>query len=139
MKQSESNFKVDDFKSIRNYIHNYLGLTKEEVKDIILDEVRKICQEECRKVFNDNEYLENLIKNTIRNTLQHWYNEDKNNKGAYQRTEYVVNTMNKIYSQIDKEIHQIVCSRLLVGLKEPDGNQVYGNDGKVYTTNIRGD
>ena len=43
----KTNFEIENYKDIKNYIHNYLGLTKEEVRSIVdetvKDPIRKIC------------------------------------------------------------------------------------------------
>ena len=61
----EANFKVNSFKDIRNYIHNYLGLTKDEVKNIVLDEIRAIVKEEMSKLAKDEDFIRSFIENEI--------------------------------------------------------------------------
>ena len=43
---------MDNYKEIKNYIHNELGITKEYVDNIIV----KTVQDEVKKVFNNEGY-----------------------------------------------------------------------------------
>ena len=108
----EANFKVDSFKSIRNYIHNYLGLTKDEVREIVLDEIKKIVHEEVTKTLNDKERLESIVEKELMRQLK--YGQDK-----YERRSFVINTMDHVYNRIDSIIHEEVCKRLRIELVEP--------------------
>lgn len=108
----EANFKVNSFKDIRNYIHNYLGLTKDEVRNVVLDEIKKIVHEEITKTLNDKERLESMIEKELLRQLKFGPNK-------YERRSFLINTMDSIYNEIDKTIHEEVCKRLRIELVEP--------------------
>lgn len=103
--------EIIDFKSIRNYIHNYLGLTKSEVIDIIEEELHKIVQEEIKKLLNDKQKLTNYIQQEIIKEISRDYNK--------QRHSYPISTMDEVYNKIDTIIHQEVLKRLVIELREP--------------------
>ena len=52
---------MDNYKEIKNYIHNELGITKEYVDNIIV----KTVQDEVKKVFNNEGYVRDVIIKTI--------------------------------------------------------------------------
>ena len=108
----EANFKVNSFKDIRNYIHNYLGLTKDEVRNIVLDEIKVIVKEEMSKLAKDEDFIRSFIENEILRQLR--YGELK-----HERRSFLINTMDSIYNEIDKTIHEEVCKRLRIELVEP--------------------
>lgn len=109
----EANFKVESFKDIRNYIHNYLGLTKDEVRGIVLEEIRDIVKEEISKLAKDEDFIHSYIEKEILRQLK--YGELK-----HERRSFLINTMDSIYNQIDKTIHEEVCKRLRIELVEPE-------------------
>lgn len=109
----EANFKVESFKDIRNYIHNYLGLTKDEVRGIILEEIRDIVKEEISKLAKDEDFIHSYIEKEILRQLKH-------GELKHERRSFLINTMDSIYNQIDKTIHEEVCKRLRIELVEPE-------------------
>ena len=52
---------MDNYKEIKNYIHNELGITKEYIDSIIV----KTVQDEVKKVFNNEGYVRDIIIKTI--------------------------------------------------------------------------
>lgn len=98
-------------KELLNYIHNDLGITKEEIHDLIIDVIKK----EVSKVVSNQSYIEGLISKEILRQIR--YEDDKHNRNFY-----VLNTMDSIYNRIDQEIHKIVCDRLQITLKDPKEN-----------------
>lgn len=100
------------FKDIKNYIHNYLGLTKEEVRSIVLDEIKAIVKEEVTKTLNDKERLESMVEKEILRQLKFGPNK-------YERSSFIINTMDHIYNRIDSIIHDEVLKRLRIELVEP--------------------
>lgn len=115
----------DGFKNIRNYIHNYLGLTKEEIRKFIWDFIEEIVQEEIQKVLNDEARLHRLIEENIVREIRRNDN--------HERHSFAVSIMDDIYCKIDKVIHEEVRKRLVIELKEVDN----GNESKG--TNIQKD
>lgn len=101
-----------DNKSIRNYIHNTLSISKEEVRNIIIDELHNIVKEQIKVVLNDKEHLQQYIQNEIIKEIRRDYNKE--------RRSYPICTVDEIYNKIDKIIHEEVLKRLVVTLREPD-------------------
>lgn len=53
---------MSNYKDIKNYIHNELGITKDLINEIVFDTVKK----EVQKVFNDESKIERIIHNYVR-------------------------------------------------------------------------
>lgn len=111
MLMTMTNFRIENYKEIKNYIHNYLGLTKEEVRSIIDEVVKEIIKKEVSKYFNDKNGLESLIEKEIIRQLKCQDNVRKS---------FIINTMDGIYNKIDTIIHEEVLKRLKIELKEPN-------------------
>lgn len=107
-----THFEVTDFKGIRNYIHNYLGLTKDEVRSIIKEELVKIVHEQVEKELKDKEHIQQIIQKKIIDEIRRDYGKE--------RRSYAISTMDEIYNKIDREIHEEVLKRLVVTLREPE-------------------
>ena len=107
---TSTNFKIEGYKDIKNYIHNYLGLTKDEVNSIVKETVDKLVKEEVNKQLNDKGRLAMLIKECISNEIS---------TQSKERRCYMHSMMDEIYNRIDKEIHKQVTDRLLISLKKP--------------------
>lgn len=103
-------FKVESFKEIRNYIHNYLGLTKDEVKEMFREELTRIVKEEVEHVMNDKPRLVNMIHDSIVKEIRRQDN--------YERHSFTISVMDEIYNRIDNIIHKEVCDKLIIGVKE---------------------
>lgn len=97
------------YNETKNYIHNELGITKEWIKSIIEDTVKK----EIAKYLNDEEKLENMIANEIRYALIRSENEDLS---YLRKTLYSMN--NLIKDKVDEAIFKEVKDRLYIGLKD---------------------
>ena len=52
---------MTNYKEIKNYLHNELGITKEYIDSIIV----KTIQDEVKKVFNNEGYVRDVIIKTI--------------------------------------------------------------------------
>jgi len=107
---TKASFKVDNYKEVKNYIHNYLGLTKEEVKSIIWDAVVDTINKEVCKCLNDKERIKSIVEGQVRYEIM---------KESPRRS-YIHSTMDEIYNKIDKVIHEEVVKRLRIELREPD-------------------
>lgn len=110
---TKTNFEIQNYKDLKNYIHNYLGLTKEEVRDMVKEVVQQSVKVEVEKCLNDQNRLEHLIEKEI-------IRQVKYNGQDYQRRYFIQNTMDAIYNRIDTVIHEEVLKRLQITLKEPD-------------------
>lgn len=109
---TKANMEIQNYKDLKNYIHNYLGLTKEEVRDMVKDVVRQHVEAEVKKCLNDEQRLEHLIEKEILRQVKY--------DGKYERRYFIQNTMDAIYNRIDSIIHEEVLKRLQITLKEPD-------------------
>lgn len=104
--------KSEEYKAFKNYIHGYLHLSKNDVMNIIKDTLQKLVSDEVSKVFNDKQYLENIVEKELIRQLR--YGELK-----HERRSFVISTMDAIYNRIDSTIHEEVCKRLKIELVEP--------------------
>lgn len=105
-----------NFKDIRNYIHNDLNITKEDIRTLILNEIHTIINREVEKALNDKEYLKRCIQDEIVKQIYRDYNKE--------RSVFTISVMDEIYNKIDKVIHQEVINRLVIELKEPTKEDV---------------
>lgn len=106
----KASFKIDNYKELKNYIHNYLGLTKEEIKKMIWDTVVETVNEEVNKCLNDKERIKSIIEGQIKFEIMR----------DHPRRSYIHSTMDEIYNKIDSTIHEEVVKRLRIELKEPE-------------------
>lgn len=106
----KANFRIDNYKELKNYIHNYLGLTKEEVKKMVWDTVVETVNEEVNKCLNDRERIKAIVEGQVRYEIMK----------DHPRRSYIHSTMDEIYNKIDSTIHEEVIKRLRIELKEPE-------------------
>ena len=106
----KASFKIDNYKELKNYIHNYLGLTKEEIKKMVWDTVVETVNEEVNKCLNDKERIKSIIEGQIKFEIMR----------DHPRRSYIHSTMDEIYNKIDTTIHEEVIKRLRIELKEPE-------------------
>ena len=106
----KASFKIDNYKELKNYIHNYLGLTKEEIKKMIWDTVVETVNKEVNKCLNDKERIKSIIEGQIKFEIMR----------DHPRRSYIHSTMDELYNKIDSTIHEEVIKRLRIELKEPE-------------------
>ena len=106
----KASFKIDNYKELKNYIHNYLGLTKEEIKKMFWDTVVETVNEEVNKCLNDKERIRAIVEGQVRFEIMK----------DHPRRSYIHSTMDEIYNKIDSTIHEEVIKRLRIELKEPE-------------------
>ena len=109
-KYVKASFRKDNYKELKNYIHNYLGLTKEEIKKMIWDTVVETVNKEVNKCLNDKERIKSIIEGQIKFEIMR----------DHPRRSYIHSTMDEIYNKIDSTIHEEVVKRLRIELKEPE-------------------
>ena len=109
-KYVKASFRKDNYKELKNYIHNYLGLTKEEIKKMIWDTVVETVNKEVNKCLNDKERIKSIIEGQIKFEIMR----------DHPRRSYIHSTMDEIYNKIDTTIHEEVVKRLRIELKEPE-------------------
>lgn len=98
---------MDNYKEIKNYIHNELGITKEYVDNIIV----KTVQDEVKKVFNNEGYIRDVIIKTIDREVRR---EVCGESGWH--TIYDMNSM--IKDEILNIIVKEVKDKVIISLKE---------------------
>ena len=59
-----------EYKAIKNYIHNELGLTKEDIINAIRTEIRQYVERCMRNTYGDDNNLERWIKVIVENKLK---------------------------------------------------------------------
>ena len=109
-KHVEASFRKDNYKELKNYIHNYLGLTKEEIKKMVWNTVVETVNKEVNKCLNDKERIKSIIEGQIKFEIMK----------DHPRRSYIHSTMDEIYNKIDSTIHEEVIKRLRIELKEPE-------------------
>lgn len=110
---TKTNFEIQNYKGIKNYIHNYLGINKEEVRSMIIEVIQQTIKTEVEKLLNDQNRLEHLIEKEILSQVKY-------NGQDFQRRHFIQNTMDAVYNRIDTVIHEEVLKRLQITLKEPE-------------------
>lgn len=59
-----------EYKAIKNYIHNELGLTKEDIINAIRSDIRQYVEKCMRNTYGDDDNLERWIKVMVENKLK---------------------------------------------------------------------
>lgn len=59
-----------EYKAIKNYIHNELGLTKEDIINAIRSDIRKHVEECMRNAYGNDNNIEQMIKFMVNNELK---------------------------------------------------------------------
>lgn len=102
---------MNNYKDVKNYLHNELGITKEYVDNIIYEVVNKeIC-----KIFSDETYIKNYVKNII------W--EEVNKEMVGENSWHTIHDMTSIIKdEINNIIIKEVKNKINISLKE-DNNE----------------
>lgn len=108
---TKTNFEIENYKDIKNYIHNYLGLTKEEIREMVLEVVKNTVEKEVNKCLNDENRLQHMIEKEILSQIK--YGQD-----GYKRRSFLISVMDEVYNRIDGIIHEEVLKRLQITLKD---------------------
>lgn len=59
-----------EYKAVKNYIHNELGLTKENIINIIRPEIRQYVERCMRNTYGDDNNIERMIELMVENKLK---------------------------------------------------------------------
>ena len=59
-----------EYKAIKNYIHNELGLTKEDIINAIRSDIRQYVKECMRNTYGNDNNIEQMIKFMVDNELK---------------------------------------------------------------------
>ncbi len=97
---------MSNYSDVKNYIHNDLGITKQDVEDIII----KTVKDEIDKLFKDQSRLTAIVEGIIRQTIK----EDQH-KILYH---LLINFDSLLDEKITKTIFNEVKSKLKIELVE---------------------
>lgn len=98
---------MSNYTDVKNYLHNDLGITKEYVDNLITELVKK----EVKKVFNDTEYIQFVIKGIIYDAV----NEEFVGNNFW----HTIRDMSSIIKDdINNAIYKEVKDRIVISLKE---------------------
>ena len=59
-----------EYKAVKNYIHNELGLTKEDIINVIRPEIRQYIERCMRNTYGDDNNIERMIEFMVENKLK---------------------------------------------------------------------
>nr|DAI68908.1 MAG TPA: hypothetical protein [Caudoviricetes sp.] len=59
-----------EYKAVKNYIHNELGLTKENIINVIRPEIRQYIERCMRNTYGDDNNIERMIEFMVENKLK---------------------------------------------------------------------
>lgn len=59
-----------EYKAVNNYIHNELGLTKEDIINVIRPEIRQYIERCMRNTYGDDNNIERMIEFMVENKLK---------------------------------------------------------------------
>lgn len=96
-------------REIKNYIHNDLGISKDEIKKLIWDTIKETVQNEVIKCLLDENRLKHLIEKELIRQLKI---QDSDRKP------YLRSALDAIYNKIDETIHKEVTKRLIIELRD---------------------
>lgn len=99
---------MDHYKEVKNYIHNDLKISKEDIQNLIQDEIKKQVSE----LLKDTSFVQSMIYNHISSLLK-----DKNYSNPRYRTITDINSF--IYDGLIQELGRVVHDniKIKVGLK----------------------
>lgn len=99
---------MNNYKEIKNYIHNELKMSKEDIQKIIQKEIK----DQISALLNDSSFIESMINNHITALLK-----DKNYNNPRYRTITDINSM--IYDGLIDELGKVVHDniKIKIGLK----------------------
>ena len=96
---------MDNYKEVKNYLHNELNITKQYIEDLIKYEI----QSQVSDLVNDKNYIETLIENAVQRELKRKKSESWH--WIYDTTAMIENT---IIKTIVDEVH----NKIEIKLKE---------------------
>lgn len=102
---------MDNYKEIKNYIHNDLKISKEDINKIIQVTVAT----EIRNLMKDEDYINKFIYVQLQRILAEDYE-----KPAYKR---LFNLNDEIFNSVSNEISKIVKERIQISLLEENRNE----------------
>lgn len=103
--------KHNNYKEVKNYIHNELKISKDDINSIIQITVAT----EIRKLMKDKDFINGLVANRLKEILSKDYNKPIYNN--------LFTLENKIYDAISNEISKTIKERLKIELLGDDKNE----------------
>lgn len=98
---------MENYKEIKNYIHNELKITKEDIDKIIMDMVR----EEVHKIFKNEQYIQDCIRGIVYKEV----NKEMFGENAW----HTIHDMSEIIKdEVNNAIVKEVKNRINISLKE---------------------
>lgn len=102
---------MDNYKEIKNYIHNDLKISKEDINKIIQVTVAT----EIRNLMKDKDFIDKFVYVQLQRILSKEYENP-----AYKR---LFNLNDEIFNSVANEISKIVKERIQITLLEDDRNE----------------
>lgn len=103
--------KHNNYKEVKNYIHNELKISKDDINSIIQITVAG----EIRKLMKDKDFINGLVANRLKEILSKDYNKPIYNN--------LFELDNKIYDAVSNEISKTIKERLKIELLGDDKNE----------------
>lgn len=103
--------KHNNYKEVKNYIHNELKISKDDINSIIQITVAT----EIRKLMKDKDFINGLVANRLKEILSKDYNKPIYNN--------LFTLDNKIYDAVSNEISKTIKERLKIELLGDDKNE----------------
>lgn len=103
--------KHNNYKEVKNYIHNELKISKDDINSIIQITVAT----EIRKLMKDKDFINGLVANRLKEILSKDYNKPIYNN--------LFTLDNKIYDAVSNEISKTIKERLKIELLGDDENE----------------
>jgi hypothetical protein len=97
---------MDNYKEIKNYIHNELQITKTDIENIII----KTVENRIDKVLADDDFINTIIQKKIQSILNNPYK-----KPSWER---LVNLNTKIFDVVVDEVAKTVKEKVDIRIKE---------------------
>lgn len=95
------------YKEVKNAIHNDLGLTKEDIYDVVIETVK----DEIDKLMNDEGFIRGLVEKEVARSL---YRKDSS------KWHTIYDAANYVEDKITSTILQTVKDKLVISLKEDE-------------------
>ena len=102
--------KHNNYKEVKNYIHNDLKISKEYINSIIQVTVSN----EIRKLMKDTDFINTLVSNRLKEILSKDYNKPIYNN--------LFTLDSKIYDDVSNEISKTIKERLKIEFLGDDKN-----------------
>lgn len=93
---------MNNYKEIKNLIHNEFNITKEEIRETI----SKAIEKEIQKMMKDEQFLSSLIQNELKSILNREYRNPKYKK--------IFNLNELIYDNVCSEISKVVHDNIKI-------------------------